>query len=413
MVKGAWVTVLYSCLLLFAFGQNGGLVGTVEGAKGASYMLSDTMKYAEEELAQIQAESARKQKEEEEKKKKEEKQIRDYLQATIADMSVEEKLAQMMIMTHEKDMTSGSVSKNQPGGIIFFGFDFTGKTVEQVRTRVDELQVLSNIPMFICVDEEGGDINRVAGMRNAKDKVFEAARSLGEIGDEKRIREQTSKKCQLLKELGININFDPVADITTNAGSYMYQRSAGSDAAQVSFYVENVVDQMKQENVISCLKHFPGYGDYGNTHVNYILDGRTIEEYEASDFIPFQTGIEQGADMIMVSHLVMCCFDQKTPASLSKKAHEYIRDELQFDGVIITDDLNMAAVKNRMDLATASAMAVEAGNDMLFSADINQSIEGIKRAIAKGTIEESQIDASVYRILYMKYKHRIMTRSEE
>lgn len=332
-----------------------------------------------------------------------------FLEECIAGMTLDEKLAQLMILTNEKDITAKNLQALQPGGIIFFGTDFKGKTVEEVRERVDMLQSYMEYPLLVGVDEEGGAVSRVSGLTDEGLPVFRSARELGEEGGTKAVREETALKCRLLKSMGINVNFDPVADIVTDKKAYMYERSAGSSADAVAAYVSAVLQEMKGENMISSLKHFPGYGNNGNTHRSDIRDKRVLADYEASDFLPFVAGMEEGADMVMVSHIVMEAVDSDNPASLSLAVHELLRKQMDFDGILIADDLNMKAVLGKMSLEEASGRALAAGNDMIFSADFEASMKGAGEAVNAGMITEEQIDASVKRVLKMKLEHHLIT----
>lgn len=341
-------------------------------------------------------------------KKEQERIQEEFLDSCIAKMTMDQKLSQLMILTNEKDITEQNLRQFQPGGIIFFGVDFKGKTKEMVSQRVNTLQSFMKYPLLVGVDEEGGDVSRVSGLLDKGIPVFECARELGNEKDWSVVKEETVTKAELLQSMGINVNFDPVADVVTEKTAYMYMRSAGGDASVVSQYVKTVTETMEEENIISCLKHFPGYGNNGNTHRSYIQDARSLDSFKQVDFLPFEAGLQAGADMVMVSHLVMCAADKERPASLSSKVHEFLRNEFQFDGVVIADDLNMQAVLSQMTLEEASGEAIAAGNDMIFSADFPASLKGAKKALAEGRITEEQIDHSVKRVLRMKMRHNLI-----
>ena len=336
----------------------------------------------------------------------------EFIKSCIADMTLEQKLAQLMILTNEKDITEDNLLKLQPGGIILFGADFKGKTIQEVSERVDKLQSFMRYPLFVGVDEEGGAVSRISGLTDRDIPVFKSARQLGSNGDGNEIKEETIKKAKFLQSMGINLNFDPVADVVTKKSAYMYERSAGEDADTAAFYVKAVVETMADENMISCLKHFPGYGNNGNTHKTYIEDKRKLQSYQESDFIPFEEGVEAGADMVMVSHIVMKKIDSDMPASLSKDVHDLLREELDFDGVVMADDLNMQAVLSQVSLEEASGIALAAGNDMIFSADFAASLKGAKEAVGKGLVTEKQIDESVTRVFKLKVKHNLIKIAE-
>lgn len=334
-------------------------------------------------------------------RQREEQRLNRYVSELLDSMTLEEKLAQMMILTNEKDITEKILATYQPGGVIFFGKDFKGKTEKQVKKRVDALQLIVDISLFVGIDEEGGEVSRIVGMKGNV-PVFESARVLYETGGVEAVRKETEKKAVFLKKMGINLNFDPVADVVGNEASYMYNRAASGDAESVAEYVEAVVAGQQKENMGCCLKHFPGYGENQNTHISYAVDGRRLTAYREKDFIPFESGIAAGADMVMVSHIVMQAVDKTSPASLSKKVHRILREEMQFDRVIIADDLNMKAILNEMTLEEATGEALVAGNDMIFSADLEASMKGAKAAVEKGRLSQQQIDESVIRIIKMK-----------
>lgn len=335
-----------------------------------------------------------------------------YIEEQIADMSLEEKLAQMMILTNENDITAGNLSTYQPGGIIFFAKDFRGKSAEQVRKRVDGLQAYMNIPLFVGVDEEGGAVSRIAGMTDEKLPEFQSARVLYGMGGIEAVRQETGVKSDLLLEMGINLNFDPVADVVVGEKAYMYERSASGNAEEAAEYVETVVITMREKNIGCCLKHFPGYGDNVNTHKTYARDSKSLESYRENDFMPFQYGVAAGANMIMVSHIIMEAVDSKNPASLSLEVHNLLREELDFSGVVVADDLKMKAILNSMTLENATAKALIAGNDMIFSADFMASMRGAKSAVEEGKLTEQQIEKSLIRILKMKAQLGLLTTEE-
>ncbi|MDE6625767.1 MAG: beta-hexosaminidase [Lachnospiraceae bacterium] len=357
---------------------------------------------------------------------RQERKRQEYIAELIKNMSLEEKLAQMMILTNEKDIISDILNRYQPGGILLFAKDFTGNTTKQVQSRVDTLQSYMTYPLFVTVDEEGGQVSRISGMavdrgeRNetaqgqtlrqssdeAHDKLpeFQSARVLYGSGDLEAVQADTIVKSDFLMSMGINLNFGPVADVVKSRTAYMYDRSASGVAQETAEYVSVVVKSMGDSGIGSCLKHFPGYGNNVNTHTTYAKDSKSLETYQSEDFLPFETGIASGADMVMVSHIVMEAVDGENPASLSPAVHELLRNELGFTGVVIADDLNMRAVLNSMTLEKATEAALTAGNDMVFSADLMKSMKGAKQALTAGEITEQQVDKAVARILRLKMK---------
>lgn len=334
------------------------------------------------------------------------KRRQEYIEKLIEEMSLEQKLAQMMILTNEKDILPDILNRYQPGGILLFARDFADSTAEQVKSRVDTLQSGMAYPLFVTVDEEGGSVSRVSGMAVdiQEQPEFQSARHLYGSGGLEAVRKDTVMKSDFLLSMGINLNFGPVADVVESKTAYMYDRSASGVADEAAEYVTAVVKSMGDSGIGNCLKHFPGYGNNVNTHTAYAVDARSLETYRKEDFLPFEAGIASGADMVMVSHIVMEAVDGENPASLSLAVHELLRDELGFTGVVIADDLNMRAVLRTMTLESATEAALAAGNDMVFSADLVKSMQGAKQALAAGSITEQQVDNAVARILKLKMK---------
>lgn len=337
----------------------------------------------------------------ENRKRQERNREDEVLTKWIEGMTTEQKLAQCMILTNEKDITARNLQTYQPGGVIFFGVDFKGKTVEQVAARVKGLQQCMRVPLFVGVDEEGGQISRVKGLLDAGIPAFDSARDLYAKGQQA-VAEDTRKKTELLECMGINLNFDPVADVVNDPMAYMYDRSASGDASEVADYVKTVISVMQDQKMGSCLKHFPGYGNNVNTHATFANDKKSLATYRKQDFVPYEAGVAAGAEMIMVSHITMESVDGENPASLSRPVHTLLREELAFDGVVIADDLNMQAILMRMSLEEATGQAFAAGNDMVFSADFAASMKGAKQALRSGQITETMLEESVRRILRYK-----------
>ena len=216
------------------------------------------------------------------------------------------------------------------------------------------------------------------------------------------IRQTEEEKCQLLKSLGINVNLAPVCDMTTDSDSFMYRRSLGQSPEVTREFVAETVEIMSQYGIGSALKHFPGYGNNVDTHIGSAVDERPLSQLESCDLIPFAGGIEAGCGAIMVSHTVVSCFDAENPASLSYEVHRYLREDMGFDGVIVTDDLVMEAVTDQYGAEEAAVLAVLAGNDLLCSTQYQVQYEAVLEAVKSGRISEEQLNRSVLRILQWK-----------
>ena len=251
--------------------------------------------------------------------------------------------------------------------------------------------------MLIGVDEEGGTVVRISSNPNFRAVKFHSPQALYNEGGFDLITSDTKEKDELLASIGVNVNFAPVCDVSTDPNDFMGARAFGKDAAQTSEYVRTVVAQMLSDNTGMVLKHFPGYGSNADTHTGTAIDERPIETFRESDFLPFQAGIEAGAQAVLVSHNIVNCMDSELPASLSPAVHDILRDELGFDGVIMTDDLIMEAITDYTGGENAAVLAVQAGNDMLVSSDFVTQYNAVLAAVQDGTISEGRIRDSAIR----------------
>lgn len=327
----------------------------------------------------------------------------ELLTAYIETMSLEEKVGQMFLIRCPEGKPVNGVRKFQPGGMIFFARDFKDRSPGQVQTDIASYQEASRVPLLTAVDEEGGDVNRISWYPQYRSSPFAGPQKLYKEGGFARIESDTVEKCQLLTSLGINVNMAPVCDISENPSAYIYKRTFGQDAVATSRYVRQVVRTMNQQNVGSVLKHFPGYGGNSDTHQGFSVDRRSYSQFLASDLRPFQAGIQAGAGAVLVSHNIVECMDDEKPASLSREVHRVLREELGFDGVIMTDDLVMEAITDAYGAAEAAVLAVKAGNDMLCCTDYKVQIPAVIAAAEDGKISEDQINESVLRVLLWKH----------
>ena len=330
-----------------------------------------------------------------------EKENKTQAELILENMSLEEKVGQMFIVRCPETEAVSKISEYNIGGYILFGRDFKGKTKESITNIIKNYQNEANIPLLIGVDEEGGTVNRVSLYSQFRSEPFKSPQNLYKEGGMDLIKSDTIEKCELLKSLGINVNFAPVCDVSTNSKDYIYKRSFGQNAEMTAGFVEETVSVMKENKVASVLKHFPGYGNNVDTHTGISYDKREYNQFVSSDFIPFESGIEAGADIVLVSHNIVECMDEKYPASLSEKVHKILREELNFDGIIITDDLYMDAIKEFSN-DEAAILAVQAGNDLLCCTDFEIQIPAVIDAVKDGKISEERINESVLRILNLK-----------
>ena len=288
------------------------------------------------------------------------------------------------------------------GGYILFGRDFEGQTPDSVTATIQSYQDAAATPMLIGVDEEGGTVVRVSANPAFRAEKFRSPQALYNEGGFDLITSDTMEKDELLSSIGVNVNFAPVCDVSTDPNDFMNARSFGRDAAQTSEYVRTVVGQMAADGMGMVLKHFPGYGNNIDTHTGIATDERPIETFRESDFLPFAAGIEAGAQSVLVSHNIVTCMDSELPASLSPAVHDILRDELGFEGVIMTDDLIMEAITDYTGGENAAVLAVQAGNDMLVSSDFVTQYNAVLAAVQDGTISEDRIRESAIRVIRWK-----------
>ncbi len=326
----------------------------------------------------------------------------DTISELIGQMSIEEKVGQLFFVRCNKDSAILDIETYHMGGFILFAGDFSGRTKNDVKEAINSYQSASAIPLLIGVDEEGGKVNRVSKYPSFRLKPFQSPQELYKLGGFDLIVQDTKEKAKLLKSLGINVNLAPVCDISTDPKDFIYERSFGKDAKMTSNYVKTVVETMKSRKLGSTLKHFPGYGNNVDTHTGIAIDNRSSKQFRTSDFLPFQAGIEAGADSILVSHNIVNCFDKKFPASLSVAVHDILREDLGYNGVIMTDDLSMNAITAYTGNQAAAVLAVNAGNDFIISSDYTIQIPAVLAAVKEGKIKESLINESVRRILTWK-----------
>lgn len=323
----------------------------------------------------------------------------------LSGMTLEEKVGQMFL-ARMPDSAAYYAETYQLGGYVLFDVDFNGYSQEEVIERIDSCQAVSKIPMIMSVDEEGGTVTRVSDY--FRDSRFMSPRDVYAEGGWSGIVSDTIEKCELLKELHLNMNLAPVCDLADDYGDFMYDRSFSGDAQEAANFIGWTISTMNQQGIGSSLKHFPGYGNNVDTHTGMAIDYREAQEYYDYDLVPFIEGIEMGASSVMVSHNIVTCFDDYYPASLSPEIHRILREDLGFEGVIITDDLVMGAIQDFCGEVNSAVYAVEAGNDMLISTNFESQFESIMAAIDEGRITEERINESVRRILTMKINMGLM-----
>ncbi len=326
----------------------------------------------------------------------------DTIEDIIASMTLEQRVGQLFLARCPAEDAIKAVEKYYLGGFTLYATDFYDQTKKSMKNVIASYQNASYVPMFIAVDEEGGNVVRVSKYSAFRDAPFASGRDLFAQGGLDLIITTEIEKCQLLTSLGINVNLAPVCDITTDEASYMYPRSLGQSPEITAQFVRSVIRVQRNNGIGGALKHFPGYGNNSDTHTGIAVDNRSLDTLENIDLVPFAAGIESGCDAIMVSHTFVNCLDSEIPASLSAKVHKYLREEMGFVGVIVTDDLGMDAITDLYGAGEAAVMALECGNDLLCVTDYATQYDAVLAAVKSGRVSEETVNESVTRILLWK-----------
>lgn len=328
--------------------------------------------------------------------------------ALLQSMSLEEKVGQMFLVRFPQSGVIEEIQSEHPGGYILFARDFKNETKDSIREKLQNCQNASKINLILGVDEEGGSVVRVSAYPAFRSSKFLSPQEIWARGQLPAILADSTEKSALLKSLGLNMNLTPVADVPTSSSSFIFKRSYGRGAEKTAIYVARLIETMNRDGMISVMKHFPGYGDNVDTHTGIAIDERPYSVFEQSDFLPFLRGIEAGAPCILVNHNIVKSMDAQMPASLSKNIHDILRNQLNFSGIIMTDDLEMDAVKEYADNGEAALQAVLAGNDMIISSNFKAQKREVLNAVNQGILSDEQINESVRRILAFKMMYHII-----
>ena len=326
------------------------------------------------------------------------------LEKLVQEMSLREQLGQMFFWSHVDSDPEDGIRTLQPGGLVLFSEDFRDLSRQQVLEKLSRAQACAKQPLLIAVDEEGGTVVRVSRQPALRETRFLSPMDIKQAGGLDAVCADAQEKSRFLREFGISVNFAPVVDLCQNPEAFIYPRVYGGGAAETAEYAAAVSQVMSREHMGSSLKHFPGYSDNRDTHKDLAVDSRPLEQFEQEDLLPFRAGISGGADSIMISHTIVRCFDEQQPASLSPRVHGYIREEMGFDGVLMTDDLNMQAIVKHCAGEDPCVQALAAGNDMLLIQDVTSGLNAAEQAVRDGKLCPRQIEGSVLRILRWKGK---------
>ncbi len=335
----------------------------------------------------------------------------------IDQMTTEEKVAGLFFVTPESIMenvtqavragakTQEALDLYAVGGLIYFGSNI--QSAEQITEMLAGTQDMSKYPLFLGVDEEGGDVSRVASALSEVDNVG-SARELGAAGDGGQVYLAYSEIAQYLSRYGFNVNFAPVGDIYDGENSMFADRSFGTDAETVATLVSQAVMGLQDNGISACVKHFPGHGSTdADSHNGRATNDMTEENLLATEVIPFRMALESDPDFMMVSHISLpgITWDY-TPASMSSDVvTRILRMQLGYEGIIITDAMDMGAITTYYTSAQAAIDAINAGCDMILKPDnFKEAYQGVLDAVNNGEISIERIEESLMRIYRVKCK---------
>jgi beta-N-acetylhexosaminidase len=335
-----------------------------------------------------------------------------YINLIIQHMTLDEKLGQMLIVqftgpSYSLDLST-MISQYDVGAVLLSAANDNIVGREQLKGLIQQMQQNSEVPLAIATDQEGGTVDRLASL----DGPRPAAATIGASNDTSKAFVEGLQDANDLSSYGINLNLAPVVDVTNVYNSQLYTRTYGNNATIVTKMAEAYLQGLQQSGkVMGTLKHFPGLGDVvGDPHNDVPYLTRSRKDLEAIDWAPYRTLIQQGdVYSIMVTHEMVPAIDSSVPSSLSSKlVTGILRDELGFQGVIMTDSLSMEGIAAYYNEAEAGVLAIEAGDDLLMGPtdahDVAAMIEGMKQAVNAGEISTARIDESVKRILMLKYQ---------
>lgn len=330
------------------------------------------------------------------------------IDARLSTMTVEEKVGQLFFVRCPGDSALTDISTYHLGGYLLFGRDFKDLTANEIIQTLaayqDAASADTGIPLLLGTDEEGGTVVRVSSNPNLCKQKFRSPQRLLSTGSTEMLLRETHEKDVLLRALGVNVNLAPVCDVSTSPDDFIYPRTTGLGAENTADAIALVTAQMSADGMGSVLKHFPGYGSNADTHTGIAVDSRPLETFRAADFLPFQAGVSAGGAQtaVLVSHNILQAADPDLPASLSPAVHALLREELDFSGVVMTDDLAMDAVAAYAADGSVAVMALQAGNDLVLTTDYRTQIPKVLSALADGTLDTAVVDAACRRVLTWK-----------
>lgn len=317
----------------------------------------------------------------------------------LAKMSLEERVAQCFLLPYSaKDSV-----EIQPAGYFLSRKDFTGGSKERMAKEINALQWEADVPYLIMTSEEGGSMSPASGLPSYRESPFEAPQALAASGASA-ARSDAKAKADFLSSMGINFNLGPVADVSGESG-FLYNRTYGGDGLSNAPYVKAAVSGITSGGVGCVLPHFPGYGSAtGDTSRETVTNSQTGRDLDYNDWIPFRTGLAAGADGLLMTHNIYTAFHASLPASLDTKMYETLREELHFDGMVMTDNCSKAALSA---YSYPERQALQAGADLIWTDDVSKVSNAIN-AVKSGTVSEERVNEAARRVLLAKAKRGIL-----
>ncbi|MDD6268815.1 MAG: glycoside hydrolase family 3 N-terminal domain-containing protein [Oscillospiraceae bacterium] len=335
----------------------------------------------------------------------------------LSKMTLDEKIYQMFIVTPEAltnfsgsvtqagSLTKSSIESTPVGGLIYFSQNIESwqQTYEMIHLSQEYAQESNNdIGLFFAVDEEGGSVARVSKKLNTYscydmeyygnkldyDEVYNVGNTIGTA----------------LSDLGFNVNFAPVADVNISPSNELGSRIFSSDAQVVADMAANFVKGVEDTGVSATLKHFPGLGaGTGNTHKGSVVIDRSYSDLANTEFLAFKGGINAGADFVMVGHQITTASEDNLPGDLSPVVISWLKKDLGYNGLIVTDSQSMGAITENYTSGEAAVLSLKAGVDIiLMPYDLHNAASGVRDAVNSGDISEERINESVRKILTKK-----------
>lgn len=344
----------------------------------------------------------------------------------LSQMTLREKVAQLFIVTPEalvrsqpggnlavviaaNDLLQAGLEEYPVGGVILFGENVVNPA--QITAFNRGLQAQSKIPLFIATDEEGGRVTRIAGNSAFSVKKYQSAAAVGASGNAAAGLEMGRTIGAYLATYGFNLDFAPVADVFTNPkNTVIGNRAFSTDATIAAAMAEAAAQGLKEQGIIPTYKHFPGHGDTAqDSHSQLAISNKTLAEMTACEWLPFMKATDK--DFVMVGHIACPSITgDMLPATLSHTMiTQHLRGTCGFDGLVITDAMNMKAITNTYGAGNAAVMAIQAGCDMiLMPSDLVSAFDAVMEAAENGNISSERLNESVCRILEYKIEYGLI-----